>query len=710
MGGMDFVKHPTIWIATALLLAASSSHALPGVCTDKSAAYDGYKIVQVDVKNPIGFVTPWHSLSASLKKRLTLKVNAPFSLESFEQDSAFLSSTLKADFASSQQTLKLSYAGGEILDCDPEARTLRVVYPIFTSVVQSYIAPSLEQQTGESQRPATTGATRASERSLLIAPLAGYNRTLGTWGGLTFSDTIGKLRLQGESEASGVSSSGHFDIAGNNGAVGKLWDHAEWAGTFEYVDTPAGAARFKEGKITGRFSASTKEFAKKHVIVRYGAALEGGHQQSSDSVTAGQLLPNSGYGSLKLYVGATGRPGNNAFTASYGLQLGSTFMDAVPLFKKHLLDLGYNVNIPVPFRKPMGDAEDFKGPLSTTLHRSLNIETRFTAGLIQDASGTPLAERFLGGNAMRPFVQDSSWLILSDAFIRSIPENQLGAESGTALGGSRFYSANETVSFTIWGKPMLPKELATADPRFPGILNTPFHTAALSLANTYKIKDPEYIRVSAAVSAKAVDLNKKLTVLSDELKLIPAAVVAEPTVTRSLKDIKRNLLSTRGAASMIASKPDPQVVDQLVTGLLPTLSGFIQSLTTELRDAAQTDLALQIDQSLNDVNTLGSEIRDADDLPSKKYDDQAWQTLAPGHRAIDVFLHELNIYSISPVAIFDVARVWPVNEGVHYGVGPGLRLSLVNANFTISYGFNPQRSDRESIGAIFFKLDVTSLF
>jgi hypothetical protein len=107
---------------------------------------------------------------------------------------------------------------------------------------------------------------------------------------------------------------------------------------------------------------------------------------------------------------------------------------------------------------------------------------------------------------------------------------------------------------------------------------------------------------------------------------------------------------------------------------------------------------------------LGKEIRDADNLPSKKYDDQAWQTLAPGHRAIDVFLHELNIYSISPVAIFDVARVWPLNEGVHYGVGPGLRLSLVNANFTISYGFDPQRSDRQNIGAIFFKLDVTSLF
>ena len=707
---MRIVSHPTIRIATALLLAAPSSYAAPGPCTDKTTAYDGYTITRVEVKNPIGFITPWGSLSTSLKKGLKLKANAPFSAESFEQDSASLGSTLKAQFASTHETVKLSYAGGDILECDPEARTLLVVYPIFTSVLPSFIPPSIEQQTSESQRPGTTGATRVSERSLVIAPLTGYNETRGTWGGLNFSDALGKLRLRGEAEVSGKSGSGHFDVGGNSGPVGKLWDHADWAGTFEYVDLPTGAARFKEGKITGRFSASTKESAKNHVIIRYGAAIEGGHQQSSDTATDLHLMPNSGYGSLKLYVGVTGRPGTSAFTASYGLQLGSTFLDGVPVFKKHLLDLGYNVNIPVPFRRPLGDAEDFTGPLSPTVHRSLSIETRITAGLIQDASGTPLAERFLGGNAMRPFVQDSSWVILSNPFIRSIPENQLGALSGTELGGSRFYSANATVSFTVWGKPMIPKELATADPRFPGILNTPFHTAALSLANTSKIKDPEYIRLSAAVSAKAVDLSKKLTALSDELKLIPEAIAAGPAITPALKEIKRNLLSTRGAASMIASQPDPQVVDQLVTNSLPALSGLIQGLTKSLRDEAQSDLANQIELSMNDAKTLGNDIRDADNLPSEKYEDQAWQTLAPGHRAIDVFLHELNIYSVSPVAIFDVARVWPVGEGVRYGVGPGLRLSLVNANFTVGYGFNPQRSDRESVGAIFFKLDVTGLF
>lgn len=39
-------------------------------------------------------------------------------------------------------------------------------------------------------------------------------------------------------------------------------------------------------------------------------------------------------------------------------------------------------------------------------------------------------------------------------------------------------------------------------------------------------------------------------------------------------------------------------------------------------------------------------------LPTKKYEDQAWQKLAPGHRALDVFLHELNIYSVAPIRNF----------------------------------------------------------
>src|ERR1035438_3043531 len=97
-------------------------------------------------------------------------------------------------------------------------------------------------------------------------------------------------------------------------------------------------------------------------------------------------------------------------------------------------------------------------------------------------------------------------------------------------------------------------------------------------------------------------------------------------------------------------------------------------------------------------------------IDSPIYVEQAKKTLAPGIRALDVFLNQLNIYSVAPVAIFDVARVWPVDIGVHYGIGGGLRFSLVNANFTVAYAANPDRAKPERAGAVYFKLDVTNLF
>jgi hypothetical protein len=139
------------------------------------------------------------------------------------------------------------------------------------------------------------------------------------------------------------------------------------------------------------------------------------------------------------------------------------------------------------------------------------------------------------------------------------------------------------------------------------------------------------------------------------------------------------------------------------------------ALTKSLRDASQAALADQLDQT---VSALAQGVKDmqatADqankEFPDKKFDDEAWTKLAPGHRALDVLLNELNIYSVAPVAIFDVARVWPVGQGVRYGVGPGLRLSVVNVNFTSGYAYNPQRLPGEKLGALLFSLDVTGIF
>ena len=712
--------------------------AAPGRCDNEHASkYNHiYTVVKVDIENPLGFVERWMPPFRTLSKGLTVKVHEPFSVASFNADKTYLGGALDAQFKSSDLPVKLDVVLPVLEDCDSTAKTLRVVYFIFSSVPPSLNSPSIEQEGGESQHLVATGAAQVPGNKLLLAPVTGYNQTRGTFGGISFSGTEGRVQLSGQTMDSANSQTSNLSLGSSLGST-KLWNAASWNAAVVYDDTPAGAARYKEGKVVGRFGASTPESTDSHVMFRYGAALEGGHQQSSDPLSSVKLTPDSEYGSLKLYAGITGRTERSAFSASYGFQVGDTFRTGVPVFEKNLVDLGYNYRVPLPFRKPLGDRENFTGPLSTTAHKMLGLETRFTAGIIQNAQGVPLAERFLGGNQLRPFVQDDSWVLPGDAFIRSIPENQLGAP---ALGGTRFYSANATVSYTVWGRPFIPKQLAKSDlssgptctapksddsqksgvkPTFPCILNGPFQNSATAIANYNKIHDPEYIRLTSQVPKLATDLAAKLTAFSAQLGTIPPEIASHPDVTQQLSNLNDNgVAQVDGDLTVLEGGAVIDIITTLQTSDIPALQTETGALTKSLRGASQNALADQLDAAVSALAKGADALQSAVDLvnknfpdnPNDQFHDQAWAKLAPGHRAIDVFLNELNLYSIAPVVMFDVARVWPVGEGVRYGVGPGLRLSLVNVNFTFGYAYNPQRLPGEKHGALFLSLDVTGLF
>jgi hypothetical protein len=91
---------------------------------------------------------------------------------------------------------------------------------------------------------------------------------------------------------------------------------------------------------------------------------------------------------------------------------------------------------------------------------------------------------------------------------------------------------------------------------------------------------------------------------------------------------------------------------------------------------------------------------------------RARRALAPARRTLRGFLHELNLASVAPVLVFDAARLGPQpaigGEGVRYGIGGGIRVSLVNAfHVTAAYAWNPDPKGEEQRGAFFFSLDVS---
>jgi hypothetical protein len=710
-------------------LFSACALAAQGPCDNQQASqYAGFKVTRVDISNPLGFIERFAPEFRSLGKGLKVKAGQPFSVGDYNADEKYLAGKLDAQFSSmsTDEHVKFDFARPYLEDCDADAKTLRVVYAIFTTVVPSLNPASIEQESNESQRPATTGAEQVSGKNVSIAPLGGYNPTRAAFGGLNFSDTLGKITVAGQTEDSANSQFGNFSLAGNLPST-RLWNNASLNLALVYEDSPAGDARFKEGEFVERFSASTKEFTGSHLLFRYGTALEGGHQQSSDPLAAVRLTPDSGYGSLKFYAGITGRPQRSAFSASYGLQLGDTLRSGAPTFRKHIVDLGYNRSFLT--RKPLGDKENFTGPLSTSVHKMVAVETRFSAGIIQDALAVPLAERFFGGNEIRPFVQDDSWVLPGDAYIRSIPENRLGAAGATSLGGTRFYSANLTLAVTAWGKPFIPKELAmiSADPgtrtcqspeaqkTFPCILNGPFQTSAVAAGTYYKTHDKDYVRLTSQVQMKAKDLDSQLTAFTTLLGTIPSVLASRNDIVQELADISCNTVDIGGDLTVLEGATMPEVIKLLVNTSIPALKETTSALTKTLREASQTALAGQLDQAVVDMakgaGDMQMSITDAETkFPDQKFIDEGWAKIAPGHRALDVLLNQLNIYSVAPVAIFDVARVWPVGQGVRYGIGPGIRLSLVNVNLTFGYAYNPHRLPSEKSGAIFVKMDITGLF
>ena len=87
--------------------------------------------------------------------------------------------------------------------------------------------------------------------------------------------------------------------------------------------------------------------------------------------------------------------------------------------------------------------------------------------------------------------------------------------------------------------------------------------------------------------------------------------------------------------------------------------------------------------------------------------------LAYPKRVFDTIIHDLNLWSVSPVFAFDTARIWPEvssGKGLRYGVGGGIRLTLVShANLTVGYSRNLHRDPKEGSGALFFSISITEL-
>jgi hypothetical protein len=88
-------------------------------------------------------------------------------------------------------------------------------------------------------------------------------------------------------------------------------------------------------------------------------------------------------------------------------------------------------------------------------------------------------------------------------------------------------------------------------------------------------------------------------------------------------------------------------------------------------------------------------------------------TLAPAHAAFERLTRELNLIAISPVFMFDAAKIGaktsPGGNRTRYGVGTGVQVSIVSLDVRLGYSFNVHRQTSDSRGAFVFSLSVSDL-
>jgi hypothetical protein len=379
-------------------------------------------------------------------------------------------------------------------------------------------------------------------------------------------------------------------------------------------------------------------------------------------------------------------------SAAYGLELGSIGPAARIDWQKHIFDLSHE------FWYSIGD------------HHLLDLESHFTFGKINVSGQIPLAERFFGGNNQEWFIPGDTWQIRANPVIRAIPGDKF-FRTAEGAGSKEFFSYNLTAAYAVWRKALVPPEL-TQDPDFKSELDGAITTVTSTLQNYYASKDTHYATVVGRLGGLQSELeNLKSVVATSE--------TAHPGQSPDL--FKACSRSVSGALRRLNSAITPSGADQfsLLFFLLSddpdeiTLLKVTQSCSRDLNgviaDPNLTTAGASFEQARVFITDQFKAI-DQDSAAKKANDDMRFT-----RRTLSTLFKEVNIFAVSPVFVFDVAKIDPAGlgrlGGVRYGPGGGIRFELASvAHFTFGYARNIRQGPGEGKGNFFFAIGVRDLF
>ena len=183
----------------------------------------------------------------------------------------------------------------------------------------------------------------------------------------------------------------------------------------------------------------------------------------------------------------------------------------------------------------------------------------------------------------------------------------------------------------------------------------------------------------------------------DEVDSSMAALGKRDAATDPVGPVLLLVSNASGIGQIITLADDLKDLEDLIAAA--GMSG--QQADFQMRETAIRNLRTSFFDRFNAINQDAAKAR-------------AKANLNFSHSVLNQLLHALNIYSIAPVVLLDAARLGPesslTQSGMRYGVGPAVRLSLLNVDLTLGYSVNPNPQLGDRRGAPVVNFEISNIF
>jgi hypothetical protein len=680
----------TISSAPALAMPASNPEVVDGgSCPLTPGEYEtqGYVVRRVEVRAVFDLFQLSPSTSELLRGIELPIEGAPFRVDRTVAAAKALEERLHQPATFHGSPLAFTLVIGNIERCSDEngRKQLDVRYRTLTSRLPMVSGPTLESRGAQHADPAEAAGALPRTAHIRVSPAAAYNASDGLQAGGTVSlRQLGDLVDTVDAQAIGSTRSHlvRLAIGGSDDEHLNWLDNVDWRVSFRDEQQAGNPGdQFDRRALKGQFTGQTVPFGSQAAVFRFGAGLEGGRQEARLDPGTGPVDDRTGYGAIRAAAGVTISGGHYSASAAYGLLLGHVPGDALVSYRKHVADFAWDSQIPIAD------------------HTALQIEARLNAGRLIGADAAPLAEQFRGGNRDDTFFEGESWAIHASPLLRSVPVNRLDRTApATALGGDRFVATNLTLSVPAWRLPLIPSWLSKSKDFKSGI-DAAKETGRNATIVYYQSQDP----AQKLMADDAARVTAVLNTLFDGLSAVQDGVDA------SRRDAFDDCLDAVDTARDKMTRLKETGFGPVATNVVP---GVASSCDAELAAALPpVTLAAPMDE----LRALGASIAAKQKLiRTDVAQARADADLKFAFSVMDTFINDVNALAVGPVLTFDAARLGPQRAdeagGMRYGIGLGVRLSIVNVlHLTALYSRNPSPLPWESRGAWLVSLAFTDL-